>query len=393
MVTTDVERWLADAFAEHEAGNRVQFAVRHDGTLAGSTSYLSLGPEHRASRSAGRGSTRAWGTGANVEAKSCYSRTRSRRSDAGASSSRPTRSNERSRGALAALGAEFEGIHRKHMLVRGGEHRDSAWYAILDDDWPQVRARLRSGSTARARDARPRSARSAVPGIPQGTGATRCSRRVHVIGAGRVGSAVSARPRRAGRRRWAGGRLSSCCSAFRTARSRRSAAIGRRGRGSRTSAERRRSPRSTRTRAASALHPLQTFMRWRGAGAARRRLGGDHRPRPTRRASRHAGSRRTLGLRPFDLDDDARRRLSRGRRDRVELPRHAAPRRGALLEAAGAPPEALDPADGPDGRERLRADRPDRARRLGDGRRAPRGDPRRAARAGADVPRAGGRRR
>jgi hypothetical protein len=25
------------------------------------------------------------------------------------------------------------------MLVRGGENRDSAWYAVLDDDWPRVR--------------------------------------------------------------------------------------------------------------------------------------------------------------------------------------------------------------------------------------------------------------
>jgi RimJ/RimL family protein N-acetyltransferase len=47
--------------------------------------------------------------------------------------------NERSRGAMEAMGATFEGIHRRHMLVRGGENRDSAWYAVLDDDWPRVR--------------------------------------------------------------------------------------------------------------------------------------------------------------------------------------------------------------------------------------------------------------
>jgi hypothetical protein len=28
------------------------------------------------------------------------------------------------------------------MLVRDGENRDSAWYSILDDEWPAVRARL-----------------------------------------------------------------------------------------------------------------------------------------------------------------------------------------------------------------------------------------------------------
>jgi len=26
--------------------------------------------------------------------------------------------------------------------VRGGERRDSAWYAVIDDDWPEVKASL-----------------------------------------------------------------------------------------------------------------------------------------------------------------------------------------------------------------------------------------------------------
>ena len=49
--------------------------------------------------------------------------------------------NLRSRGALLALGASFEGIFRKHMVLPNG-WRDSAWYAIVDDDWPEVKARL-----------------------------------------------------------------------------------------------------------------------------------------------------------------------------------------------------------------------------------------------------------
>ena len=51
--------------------------------------------------------------------------------------------NERARPALAALPARFEGIHRKHMLVRDGVSRDSAWYSVLDDEWPAVRDALR----------------------------------------------------------------------------------------------------------------------------------------------------------------------------------------------------------------------------------------------------------
>jgi hypothetical protein len=36
------------------------------------------------------------------------------------------------------------------MLVRGGERRDSAWYSVLDEEWPPVRENLlrRLGRTA-----------------------------------------------------------------------------------------------------------------------------------------------------------------------------------------------------------------------------------------------------
>ena len=51
--------------------------------------------------------------------------------------------NERTRGALLALGAQFEGIARKHMMLPTGP-RDSAWYAVTEDDWPDVKARLLS---------------------------------------------------------------------------------------------------------------------------------------------------------------------------------------------------------------------------------------------------------
>jgi hypothetical protein len=35
------------------------------------------------------------------------------------------------------------------MLVRGGERRDSAWYSVIDDDWPAVKAALEARVEAR----------------------------------------------------------------------------------------------------------------------------------------------------------------------------------------------------------------------------------------------------
>jgi RimJ/RimL family protein N-acetyltransferase len=60
--------------------------------------------------------------------------------------------NQRSRASLEALPASFEGIFRKHMLMPVVGVRDSAYYAITDGDWPQVRERL-SARIDRAREA------------------------------------------------------------------------------------------------------------------------------------------------------------------------------------------------------------------------------------------------
>ena len=47
--------------------------------------------------------------------------------------------NARSRRAAERFGFTFEGIFRQHMVVKG-RNRDSAWYSILDGEWPAVRA-------------------------------------------------------------------------------------------------------------------------------------------------------------------------------------------------------------------------------------------------------------
>ena len=52
--------------------------------------------------------------------------------------------NAQSRAAILGIGASFEGIFRKHMVMPGGRARDTAYYSILDDEWPGVRDRLRA---------------------------------------------------------------------------------------------------------------------------------------------------------------------------------------------------------------------------------------------------------
>jgi RimJ/RimL family protein N-acetyltransferase len=46
--------------------------------------------------------------------------------------------NEKSRAAALRLGFTFEGIFYQHMVVKG-RNRDTAWYSILDHEWPRIR--------------------------------------------------------------------------------------------------------------------------------------------------------------------------------------------------------------------------------------------------------------
>jgi RimJ/RimL family protein N-acetyltransferase len=50
--------------------------------------------------------------------------------------------NERSRAALAAIPAQFEGIMRNHMIVPDVGQRDSAYFSVIEAEWPAVRANL-----------------------------------------------------------------------------------------------------------------------------------------------------------------------------------------------------------------------------------------------------------
>jgi RimJ/RimL family protein N-acetyltransferase len=47
--------------------------------------------------------------------------------------------NAASRHAAERFGFTFEGVFRKHMVIKG-RNRDTAWYAIVEDDWPRIRS-------------------------------------------------------------------------------------------------------------------------------------------------------------------------------------------------------------------------------------------------------------
>jgi RimJ/RimL family protein N-acetyltransferase len=137
--------WLDDALARAEAGLDVPFTTIDAGTGAviGSSRYLALRPEHHGLEVGWTWLRRSsWGIGANVEAKLLMLEHAFERHGCMRVEFKTDALNERSRKALEALPARFEGMFSKHMLVASGRVRDSAWYAITDDEWPVVRASL-----------------------------------------------------------------------------------------------------------------------------------------------------------------------------------------------------------------------------------------------------------
>lgn len=67
--------------------------------------------------------------------------------------------NDRSRRAAERFGFVFEGVFRQHMVVKG-RSRDTAWFAMLDGEWPAVKAGFEAWLDPRNFDAEGRQRRS-----------------------------------------------------------------------------------------------------------------------------------------------------------------------------------------------------------------------------------------
>ena len=139
------DRWMELTLTAAAEGKEGPFTTRdrRSGTVVGSSRYLNVRPPDRALEI---GWTwlhpSAWRSGANVEAKLMMMRHAFETLGCVRVEFKTDARNDRSRAALAALPAQFEGIMRKHMTVPAVGVRDSAYFSVIDDEWPDVRANL-----------------------------------------------------------------------------------------------------------------------------------------------------------------------------------------------------------------------------------------------------------
>ncbi len=137
--------WLDTALTAAGRGLEVPFVVRgaDDGRVLGTTRFLSLQLDHLGAEIGWTWYARpTWGSGVNVETKLLLLRHAFETVGLRRVEFKTDARNEHSRGAILALGARFEGIFRKHRVLPGGGVRDSAYFSVIDDEWPAVRARL-----------------------------------------------------------------------------------------------------------------------------------------------------------------------------------------------------------------------------------------------------------
>ena len=150
-----LERWLEAALANAETGAERPFATIDlaSGRAVGSSRYMSIAPEHRRLEIGWTWIGSAFQrTGANREAKLLQLTHAFETLGANRVEFKTHARNERSRNALAGMGATFEGIFRQHMIMPDGSLRDSAWFSVIADEWPAVKARLQARAAPRAEE-------------------------------------------------------------------------------------------------------------------------------------------------------------------------------------------------------------------------------------------------
>jgi N-acetyltransferase len=147
------DRWMELTLEAAAEGREGPFTTRRrdTGEAIGSSRFLAVRP---ADRVVEIGWTwlhpSAWRSGANVEAKLLMMRHAFETLGCVRVEFKTDARNERSRAALAALPAQFEGILRNHMIVPDVGQRDSAYFSVIDSEWPDVRTNLECRLAVRA---------------------------------------------------------------------------------------------------------------------------------------------------------------------------------------------------------------------------------------------------
>jgi len=141
----DFQRLIEKALSEQERGDSVVFATveRSSGRVIGSTRFMNI---DRVNRRVEIGSTwiaPAWQrTAINTEAKCLMLRHAFEAWGCIRVELKTDALNQKSRNAILRIGAKEEGTLRRHLITWTGRVRDTVYFSILDNEWPEVKLKL-----------------------------------------------------------------------------------------------------------------------------------------------------------------------------------------------------------------------------------------------------------
>lgn len=141
-----MESWITTALAEQAAGTSLPFAIidHATGNAIGSTRFMDIQARNRGVEIGWTWLGPDWWRSAiNTECKYLLLSHAFEQVGMIRVQFKTHRLNHRSRRALERLGAQFEGVLRNHVIMPDGTYRDSAYYSVIESEWPAVRRHLR----------------------------------------------------------------------------------------------------------------------------------------------------------------------------------------------------------------------------------------------------------
>ena len=141
----DMARAAKDAIAQRRLKLEWPFVIidRASGDIIGSTRYLDIVPAHKAVEIGWTWLTPSvWRSAVNTECKYLLLRHAFETAGAIRVCLKTDNRNLRSQAAIERIGGVKEGVLRRHRILPDGFRRDSAYFSIIDEEWPDVKARL-----------------------------------------------------------------------------------------------------------------------------------------------------------------------------------------------------------------------------------------------------------
>lgn len=140
----ELEAWINAALKARTVGQMIWVTIlKHEDRIVGSTRFIDLDLNHRSVEIGHTWISSQWQR-ANVNPEAKLLQLRYAFEDLGLNrvAFKTHHENLQSQAALRKLGAVYEGTFRNHYIMPDGSLRNSVWFSIIREEWPQVRSLL-----------------------------------------------------------------------------------------------------------------------------------------------------------------------------------------------------------------------------------------------------------